>query len=474
MNNSIRGLLVMASLFITVATCVGQSTANVAVDCIAADVDASFKFTTNPHNDQTVAINFRNISEHSCVLRGGVGAMFDNFRQGHNIWTKDCRNCSSDGKQLYVPLLTLKTGESGHILLQWMNSSMDGSSSCQEADGFNANLNSSGPSYLVVAPTLLTRVCSVVRADSYLPGEFGEKDQALDGSQSEMEPNAKMTLTSSGSTLYAGYTFSFLATVEDSSELLPIGERSCPFAFIHTRAADGGTTFEEITPYAKCTILPSANNSGRLITILIRAPGLGVLNEPGATSVQIHALMGSAQAHDVAFVSSNKLDLNIVDPVTMPRTWGPEVMGVAVSLALDKGDYKIGEDVPLRLAVENFSAEKTIQSGDLPCGAGVTIEVRDSAGRVVTPHDARLFCLGHGWTVDHPKGKVVPVVGLTLQTLGMLPDHADTYTIVATWNALSHVEGAPGINNYSNRFDPYAVVHSRPASFHLSKAGGGS
>ncbi len=467
MNNSIRGILVLASLLIVVATSVGQSTATVAVDCTAADVDASFKFTTNPPNNQAVAINFRNISKHSCVLRGGIGAMFDNFRQGHNIWTKDCRNCSSNGKEIAVPPLTLEIGESGHLLLQWANSPMDNSSPCQEADGVHANLNQIGPSYLVVAPSLLTRVCSVVRADSFLPGEFGEKrDQGLDGSQGEMKPSAKITLTSSGSTLYAGDTFSFLATVEDPSELLPIGERSCPFTFIQTRAADGGTAFEEITPNAKCTILPSANNSGRLITILIRAPGLGVLYEPGATSVLIHALAGSAQAHDVAFVTSNKLDLNIVNPVTMPRTWGPEVMGVAVSLALDKEDYKIGEDVPLRIAVENFSAEKAIQRGEFPCGAGVTIEVRDSAGRVVTPHDARLFCTGHGWTVNHPKGKAFPVLGLTLQTLGMLPDHADTYTVVATWNALSHVEGAPGINN-SSLYEPYAVVHSMQATFRI-------
>jgi hypothetical protein len=48
----------------------------------------------------------------------------------------------------------------------------------------------------------------------------------------------------------------------------------------------------------------------------------------------------------------------------------------------------------------------------------------------------------------------------------MLPDHADTYTVVATWNALSHVEGAPGINN-SSLYEPYAVVHSMQATFRI-------
>ncbi|HEV2698239.1 MAG TPA: DUF4232 domain-containing protein [Terriglobales bacterium] len=150
-------------------------------DCTASELDASFKFMNQAPADQVVAINFRNISEHACVLRGGSGAMFDDFTHGHNIWAKECRNCTSDGKQRLVPPLTLDVGEIGHFVLRWNKKSVD-QGSCLESDGLNTNLNGSS-SYLIVAPSLLTNVCSVVSEDSYLPGPYpgaASNDQAPD------------------------------------------------------------------------------------------------------------------------------------------------------------------------------------------------------------------------------------------------------------------------------------------------------
>src|ERR1700678_2583761 len=135
------GIPVMASLLMAVAMSLGQATPDVATECTAADLDASFKFTSNPPADQAVAINFRNVSELPCVLRGANGAMFNDVRNGHNIWTKECRNCSSDGNQLSVPPITLAIGETGHFLLHWKSASVDDCGECQEAGGFNTNVN---------------------------------------------------------------------------------------------------------------------------------------------------------------------------------------------------------------------------------------------------------------------------------------------------------------------------------------------
>ena len=67
-------------------------------ECKTADLDVTVQFLNDEPSDQVVALNFQNISEHSCILSGGIGAMFNDVRHGHNIWTKDCRNCSSEDR----------------------------------------------------------------------------------------------------------------------------------------------------------------------------------------------------------------------------------------------------------------------------------------------------------------------------------------------------------------------------------------
>ncbi|HEV2699305.1 MAG TPA: hypothetical protein VGU90_15025, partial [Terriglobales bacterium] len=152
---------------------------------------------------------------------------------------------------------------------------------------------------------------------------------------------------------------------------------------MRTRAADVDTAFEQINEYAMCTFA-SEFNAGHLIRMVIRAPGLGVLNEIGNTSVQLFFLASSSQAQELTMLDSNKVQIAIVDPVNMPRKWGERIKGLSVSLALDKDEYDLGEDVPLRIAVENFSAARVIESGELPCSAGVSVNIADSAGQEVT------------------------------------------------------------------------------------------
>jgi hypothetical protein len=108
--------------------------------------------------------------------------------------------------------------------------------------------------------------------------------------------------------------------------------------------------------------------------------------------------------------------------------------GLAVSLSLDKDTYELGEHIPLRLAVENFSAAADIVSGELPCGAGLTFDVRDSSGRAVQSPRISI-CTGHGWRQNYPRGEIVPVRGLTLEGEQRLPDQPGDYTVTATWEA---------------------------------------
>jgi hypothetical protein len=453
-NHLILAALVVATIPIEISR--AQMNSPVIPECKPADLDVSINFMNETPVDQTVALNFRNLSEHSCMLSGGIGVMFNDDRHGHNIWAKECLNCSSGGKQKFVAPLTLGIGETGHLVLRWKSAFVGSNSPCQEASGFNTE------SYQVVTPSLISNVCSVVSADSYLPGLFTDESQALDNT-SRVESSALVKLESSDSILYAGDSFSFRVTVDDPSGQLPINDASCPIVFIRTRSADGAGAFEEIGPYAKCAIAPSTNGRGRLITMIIRDPGLGVLNQLGPSNIQIDVLAGAPHAHKVAIIASNKLDLNILDPAAMPRTWGPEVKGVAVSLGLDSETYAIGADIPLRIAIENFSAGKNIEG--VSCGAGITIEVRDRTGKLVPSTGEKMMCMLYGRRISYPKGTVVPILQMTLREFGILPDQPGTYTVTATWNAFA--AAGQGSVRSSSPIEAYASAHSRPITFRI-------
>jgi hypothetical protein len=182
--------------------------------------------------------------------------------------------------------------------------------------------------------------------------------------------------------------------------------------------------------------------------------------------VQFYLVAGPANAAQVAMTASNQLPMKIVDPATIPPVWGPETAGIAVSLVLDKENYKTGDDIPLRINLENFRAVPDIGSGELPCFAGVTIEVRDSDGTLVPVHWTGMLCTGHGWTTQYPLGKPVLVPRMSLRALGLVPDHPGTYTVNATWNAQSFTsDEKPGI--FGRSLKPYAVARSRTVTFRL-------
>jgi hypothetical protein len=350
-------------------------------ECTAAVLDANLAFSNDSSHENTVAINYQNVSQSACTLNGGVGAMFDNWHEGHNIWAKECRNCDASGKEQPVPPLVLEPSESGYFVLRWQNVS-DGTTACVDADGLNTNVET------IVAPSLLSHVCSVVDERSFLPGKFPGSGDAGGGAYS-------IGLSAPSATLYAGDRFPFRAIVNDPKGDLPLDAHSCPTLFIRTRDSRGPTSFQQASQFLRCKLSP-ASGGGRSIEVEMRAPGLGALNIAGSTSVRFYLLAAPGQASDVALIASNALQMTIVDPTTVPPAWGPEVAGLAISLVLDKQEYAVGEDVPLRINIENFRAVQDIGSGELPCFAGVLVEVRDSAGAVVRTRGSDWFCSGHG------------------------------------------------------------------------------
>ena len=438
----------LLGMLVPATASMGQTVQGGPPDCQPAALDATLAFSSPP-GEHEVAINYRNISDTACMMGGGIGAMFDDWHEGSNIWAKECRNCGVHGTE---PLV-LAPGESGYFLLRWKSLS-DGSEPCTDADGFNTN------NVTVVAPSLLDQVCSAVDERSFLPGSFRRNwpDSGADTGYS-------VELSAPDSVLYAGDSFPFRAVVSDPKGQLALDDHSCPITFIRTRDASGSTMFHQISGFSpRCRM--ASFGAGRTIEMEMRAPGLGVLNIPGSTSVRFYVLTGPGNAREVALAASNSLQMRIVDPATLTPNWGPEVAGVAISLVLDKETYKTGEDVPVRIDLENFSATQEIGSGELPCGAGLTIEVRDSAGAPVQDRRSGWVCTGHGWQTAYPPGKPVPVPGIALGYLRLLPDHPGTYTVTTTWNVNSFVPGHMA-GELGRPLQPYAIVHSQPATFRI-------
>jgi hypothetical protein len=159
----------------------------------------------------------------------------------------------------------------------------------------------------------------------------------------------------------------------------------------------------------------------------------------GEHELQVLQLAGSADDETLHFLSSNILRVQLADPATIQRKWGLSVRGVAADVTLDKTTYKLGEDVPLHLAVKNFDAQGEVYADDPvwdPCSA-LSLQVFTEAGQPLSPEEkfpASRRCMGHGrGLIEYEKGKVVPLEW-SLGSKGELPNRPGTYTVVVIWN----------------------------------------
>lgn len=427
------------------------------VDCTAPDLDTTYQFTNEPPTERVI-LTFRNISNHPCMLHSGEGVMFNDYRHGHNIWTKDCRNCRTTTKN--IGPIELQVGGSAQMIVTWQTLGAPGGEPCQQGGAMNGN------AWDIWAVSLLGDVCSVVYVDSYLPQDIDQQEKGFQSKSAlEGEP-ISIALAASGDTAYSLDSFWLHVNIVDRAGTLGLNKNSCPLLFLRTRGSDGSTSLQEIS--GQCHISPLAESSGKAIRLDLSTMGWGALGAPVDHSVQLFAVLGSAQAPRVTMVGSNIVNIRTLDPATIPRTWGPESLGLAISLFLDKDTYRLGEDIPLRMALENFSADVNIASGELPCSAGLSYEVVDSNGQ--KQNSTSMECTGHGWIIGYPKGKVVPVTGVTLRSLGLLPDRPGTYFVAATWNAQSEKKGQPDSAAKSHSLfgavlEPYTIVHSAPIQF---------
>jgi hypothetical protein len=430
------------------------------LNCAAADFDVNLQFVNGPRNSYTVVVNRRNISAHPCVFDGPMyGPTFIPDRvPGHAPYGL-CYYCDErlpNGETPVIPPLTVNPGQVAHQAFRWRTTSSSEATPCLEPKWM------AGP-VLLVAPSLLKKVCSDVEVSrfSLLP-EATQRESRYD------DEVPMFRLTADRALYYEGESFSLRLSRARASAQNAVRADVCPPLFLRQRSPDGETRIDEVQPLAfegcgKAILGHQPGNwqSGLELDSGANSRWSGV----GEHSMEVSQLVGSVDDPEFRFISSTVLRIQVGDPSAIQRKWGPRVKGIAADITLDKGTFRLGEDVPLHLAIKNFDAAVPLYSWDPvwdPCMV-VGLEVQDVGGHALSV-DKRLpqwsVCTGHGFGPRPVAlGKVIPLER-TLGKEGWLPNQPGTYTVVITWAPCFYPENDASSGNEPANLKPYAVVHA--------------
>jgi len=157
----------------------------------------------------------------------------------------------------------------------------------------------------------------------------------------------------------------------------------------------------------------------------------------------------------------------------MQRTWGSLQHGLHAGLAIDKPTYRLGEEVPLHIVVENVSAERPTYSEPYHLRVAyadhsrmsIGIRVEDKDGPLTPGPDDRIGTEGgpaicppafeHGKAVAYEK---------KLSEFRLLPTKPGKYQVTVVWSPFTadatSCEDVPPYDEKSPRDRPYASVVS--------------
>jgi hypothetical protein len=153
--------------------------------------------------------------------------------------------------------------------------------------------------------------------------------------------------------------------------------------------------------------------------------------------------------------------LSMVNGDMIPRNWRPLVEGVGVSLTLNSDTFGLDTEIPLHIAVENFSSSAPLCSGDPyydPPGVG--LELLDATDHPVQPNDSGAMWSGRGFSHYFAVGLVYPIE-LTLKQMGYRIDDPGVYKVVAVWGA--HKDGGCGLRGLSSGAEAAHLTVKSPA-----------
>jgi hypothetical protein len=404
--------------------------------CTVVDLDITVRFGNEetkavstqkePSSVQVVTVQKRNISGHLCTFEQPInGPNFTPDRaEGEEPFTVN---------QIPFSPLKLEPGQAARQTWRWRSNMPDVGRSCFEPKWMW------GPP-LVVAPSLLKPVCSNIDLSPWSVVDAPHSPGESDASSSDAEVFA-FKLTADKHVYDIGEWFPLHLSLDQASGS-PAPREDCPTLYLRERSPDGATRIDEMKPLA----FKGCKSHG--FGMEIRGDWQsGFVLDSGANSrwaghgthtLQVFVLTGSPDDGLIQFASSNPLQLEVVDPATLLRQWGPLVKGLQADITLDKTEFSVGEEVPLHAAIENLSSDAPVFSWDTvwdPCEVA-GIKIRDARGNPLPPSaffEQTSICTGHGLG-PRPleKGKMVPLEW-RLGALGALPKLPGDYIVDLIW-----------------------------------------
>jgi len=451
--------------------------------CKSADLDSSVSFVAGPDSYFIVAVNMQNISQNPCAPQPSPGLPIFAHEQGQEIkpfgLCIDCEDRLPNGQYRTHDPSVLNAGQIGHQTYRWKTIASADSVKCLRVSALFTPV-------LISTPTLFQPVCSEIEVSHTYADAYETAAEKGEGVGELEESSDEAFILTTGKTSYLDHeSFNLHVSVADRGALTALGE-DCPTFFLRQRSPDGTTRLDEEPPNGfktcKSFSLGADRSADWQSGFEIWSGMSSRWGGTGEHSFELFRAVAVSQHGRIRFVHSNRLTVRIEDPALISRKWAGKSKGLGLDVTLDKEDYKIGEDVPLHVGIENFAALVPIYATSPvwdPYGA-IGIEVRDERGRLLPQNErfaATTIWMGHGRGPEpFPVKRFVPIER-TLASQGWLPLQAGRYTVLITW---SSVEGPPyqsgfseGIfpvnaigNGFRDVFKPYATVQAA-ASFRI-------
>jgi hypothetical protein len=387
-----------------------------------SDLDITFQIAntlqsaTPPIYAYTLAANFRNVSGYACTLNRAADEPNFFFQRAPSaqLFTRcvSPQECAPSRASVDGPGVTLEPGTVGHQKYTWQIVPAHPDEPCVKAYLMDNTVNQDRAHFRLTSTILLRPICSPVIASAYASGPFPSDHRSTAGN-SQLLP--EIHFVPATEKYYEQGRVPISAVIEGPGQLLSLEQHSCPTLLVRIRAKlSGWIRFEEVRQ-KPCKSEPGVAAPGVRIALETELEGTELAR--GDNEVALSAVV-ELRSPQLMIIASPSFYLNIADPATMERKWGPQVKGIAVSLVLDKNTYELGSDIPLHIAMRNVAAEDTvIGTADPP---RVQVELRDSCGLRLEPRDGVIWN-GHGWCAEYPRGKIVPNE-LSLRDMGLVPE----------------------------------------------------
>ena len=429
--------------------------------CPATALDATFQAADGPDHSYTLAINLRNISAETCFVNsqaGGTGISPNPGPDGTQV--RICYYCEAGQQKPLAARITLVPGDSVHQIRSWKTTPTDAPARCVTATEMTWDYSYEWRSYVRLSSrSLLKPICSPLMTTDYAVGQLSPET-----AESSYKPLIQWD--NDEDTRYSREHVPLRMRVEDPGHVLLLDERSCPRIFARiplmtdSSASPTRITHVDEIQNATCKVKPG-DGRGKPSVFVMDFDASYALKQAhgnyGEYTFDVSCLTKSKGRYSLAGTTKD-FHLSMMDDKLIQRNWGPAVEGIAVSLTLDKDVYEVGGDIPLHIALENFSSHFLIAAPDPGYDPpGVAVQLQDSDGQSI-PSGAGAIWSGHGSCRHFIPGDVVPVE-LKLSQMGFRPVRAGVYRVVVTWTASKN--GGCGLASPSD----YLTVKSSPVTF---------